>query len=793
MKLKTIAIFFSALFACACTSVRQTSDIQVVESQFIQDGEAQYFIGTNLWYAGRLASTAEGYARLEKELDDLHALGIDNLRVLAVEGEDIEALGKALKAMEQRGMKAVLFLNNAWEWSFGFADYLEKAGAGKQPRPKEDGYSAYMNAMAAFHTNKDAIALNHEYIKSIVGTLKESNAIFSWQISNEPRCFSSETSDKAAFVKYIHSTARLIKSIDSRHMVSTGNEGLYGCEMDMDLVRRVNDCKAIDYMTIHIWPYNWSWTAEGSIAEGVDAAIAKTEDYIDDHIKIASDLRKPMVIEEFGYPRDGFQFTKGSATSGRNALYASVFKRVVESQAEGGVLAGCNFWGWGGSAEPAHVWWEEGDDLCGDPAQEQQGLNSVFTGDSTIEVIREATTALRDNARILVPMQHDWIFKGSDKTISVSTAGSADKNIDVNLVLVTDRSLMIEADTVYNSTISVKAGKAADFDLSQMDAGFYQARVSYICEGREHHIRNFNIGIDPEDIVSEPDVDLAEFDAFWDGALAELVRVPMDAKMEIYPEYSNDVRTTYKVYVNSTDGAVMGGILCVPVKEGRYPVYMEYMGYGADVYPFDPNSYPERIQFLVSVRGQGIFREAAGRWIDRNLDNRDAYYYKGAYCDVVRAIDFVCTLPQADTTRIVALGESQGGAFTFVAAALDKRIKAAAPAVPFMGDFADYWKIVWWPVWEVFDAAKAEGISQDEVLSLMRWFDTKNFAHRITCPVKMGFGLQDPTCPPHTNFAPYNLLTSEKSYICYPYCGHGIWQIDAWREARDAWFGQKIQ
>lgn len=91
-----------------------------------------------------------------------------------------------------------------------------------------------------------------------------------------------------------------------------------------------------------------------------------------------------------------------------------------------------------------------------------------------------------------------------------------------------------------------------------------------------------------------------------------------------------------------------------------------------------------------------------------------------------------------------------------VAAALDSRIRAIAPAVPFMGDFPDYGKIVWWPVY-------------------------------------MSFGLQDPVCPPHTNFAIYNNFGSEeKHFLCVPTCGHAMWKEEAWPPVRQEFFGRVI-
>ena len=140
--------------------------------------------------------------------------------------------------------------------------------------------------------------------------------------------------------------------------------------------------------------------------------------------------------------------------------------------------------------------------------------------------------------------------------------------------------------------------------------------------------------------------------------------------------------------------------------------------------------------------------------------------------------------------RILISGESQGGALAFVAASLGKGAKALAVSVPFMGDFPDYGKIVWWPVHEIMQYAAEEGLSRDSVMEMLSYFDTKNFAGRISCPVLMAFGLQDPVCPPHTNFAAYNQIKSEKKYLCVPTCGHGMWAEPEWNKVREEFFNQ---
>ena len=376
-----------------------------------------------------------------------------------------------------------------------------------------------------------------------------------------------------------------------------------------------------------------------------------------------------------------------------------------------------------------------------------------------------------------------WLFTGKGP-YTLNT--KVDVTGPTKLQLVTDLSLMApEPEIILEKDVEIGQDSILSVKLGKLRPGFYEVRLA-------DSVR-FNIGIRPDDVVSPPD-SAPDFDAFWESTLSALREIPMDAELTIVPEYSNNVRTTYNVTYTSLDGAVAGGILCVPNAEGKYPVVVNYMGYGAPVFYFDPSSAPGQIDYLVSVRGQGIFREEEARWIDRGLSSRETFYYRGAFADAVRAVDFVAGLDKADPDRIVAWGESQGGALTVAAAALDPRIKAIAPAVPFLGDYRDYYKIVWWPVHEVTDTADAEGLDRQELFDMLAYFDIKNLAPRVKCPAYMAFGLQDPTCPPHTNFAIYNNLgSSEKHYLCVPTCGHGMWMEPVWPPIREAFLAEYMK
>lgn len=421
MKLKHL---ITLLMACITLPMMGQPDkgkfVTVENGHFLKDGKPYYYVGTNFWYGAILGSEGQGgdRNRLVKELDYMKKIGIDNLRILV--GSDGErgvttkveptlqvkpgvyndtilaGLDYLLMEMGKRNMVAVLYLNNSWEWSGGYGFYLEHAGAGKQPRPNEDGYPAFMKAMSKYATNQKAHELFYSYVRFILGRtnrytgLKYSDdpAIMSWQIGNEPRAF-----DKAVlpdFEKWLAEASALIRSLDSNHLISIGSEGAWGCEEDWGCYERICSDKNIDYCNIHLWPYNWSWARQDHLIEDLPKAKANTKDYIDRHLEICARLKKPLVMEEFGYPRDDFKFALGTPTNGRDGFYKYVFSLVADNAEQGGYFAGCNFWGWGGFAKPKHEQqWQVGDDYTGDPAQEQQGLNSVFSGDkSTLKVIK---------------------------------------------------------------------------------------------------------------------------------------------------------------------------------------------------------------------------------------------------------------------------------------------------------------------------------------------------------------------------------------------------------------------
>lgn len=396
-------------------------------TKLTKEGVQQTFMGTNLWYASILGSTGEGgdRERLCHELDKLKSLGIDNIRMVTgpdagsalanpakpylqeapgVLNKDIlEGLDYTIAELEKRDMHAVIYLNNAWDWSGGYGFYLKECGHGDSPNANvEGGYDRYVEYSAQFARCKEAQELYYNYIREIVSRknsitgryYKEEPAIMSWQLCNEPRPFARD--NKEPFATWIATAAAIIKSIDGNHLVSTGSEGIIGCEADEELCERIHSDKNIDYITMHIWPANWGWASRANPDSTIENACRKSREYIERHIAMAQKLNKPLVIEEFGYPRKGNISGVGVPTDSRDIYYRCIFEEVERSIADGGPIAGCNFWGWGGKGRPRDAVWCAGDDYLCDPPHEPQGWYSVFDCDTTtIEIIKEYSKKIK--------------------------------------------------------------------------------------------------------------------------------------------------------------------------------------------------------------------------------------------------------------------------------------------------------------------------------------------------------------------------------------------------------------
>ncbi len=425
--------------ASGCThlttgSKRADDFVSVRHGQFQLHGRPHYYVGANLWFGCYLSDAAlsGGRARFVRELDQLQSMGVNNIRLLAgseasplvgaiprgiTRGPNdydealLTGLDFCLAEMAKRNMRAILFLSNYWQWSGSFAEYVRWVTGEKIPDPDQPvmargDWHAFMQFSARFYQTPGAVDLYRGYVVRLISRRNTVNgriyradpAIMTWELANEPRPCADDSSaekDVPIFCDWVDATAQFIHAEDPNHLVCTGSEGVWGCLQKPEVFIAAHKTPTIDYVTVHMWLKNWGWLKEPQLGAEFEIAVGKARDHVEMHTKIATDtLKKPLVLEEFGLPRDHENYLPGSPTLARDEYYRRMFSQVAESCQAGRALQAANFWAWAGEGRAGSPKNSAGEFL-GDPPCEPQGLNSVFDTDtSTHAVIAAANKKL---------------------------------------------------------------------------------------------------------------------------------------------------------------------------------------------------------------------------------------------------------------------------------------------------------------------------------------------------------------------------------------------------------------
>jgi mannan endo-1,4-beta-mannosidase len=407
--IRRIAIFFFCLLAVHVFG-SQAGFVTVKNGQLFRDGKPYRYIGVNYWY-GPLLGTGDGdRARLGRELDFLKRQGITNLRVMVgvdgISGNDshlrfplqiaegkyddkmLDGLDYFMAEAGKRHLSVVLYLTNNWEWTGGYAQYLVWAGKGDLPYPNIAGWNKFSEFISRFYHCDECLQAFKNHCRFIITRINRYTkqpynrepALMAWEIANEPR--PDGVQNTVVFEKWIASMAGFIKSLDKKHLLTTGSEGSMGVEGQIEVWKNIHSIPQIDYATIHIWPKNWGWIDFSAFDKTFAQTKINVQRYVADHAAIADSLHKPLIIEEMGFPRDGHLYAPETPVTARDEYFDMLFSMIGGRYPS---LQGCNVWAFGGEgrASGGQYKWKPGDSFVGDPPQEEQGLNTVFDTDET--------------------------------------------------------------------------------------------------------------------------------------------------------------------------------------------------------------------------------------------------------------------------------------------------------------------------------------------------------------------------------------------------------------------------
>lgn len=399
----------------------------------------------------------------------------------------------------------------------------------------------------------------------------------------------------------------------------------------------------------------------------------------------------------------------------------------------------------------------------------------------------------------VVPNHSDWTYKtGENATFNITVTKN---RVPLNNVQVWYELSYDMMPAFRKDTLSLKGGTLTLNAGSMKTPGFLRCRVWTRQDGRPYEGRA-TAAFSPEAIQSTASLP-EDFHAFWDDAKQANARIPMDTKLRLLPERCTARVNVYEWNVqNYRPGSRMYGILCVPTAPGKYPALLRVPGAGVRGYAGAIAEAEKGIITLeVGIHGIPVTLDrtvytALGqgglyKYQFQNWDNRDEVYYKRVYMGCLRAVDYLCSLPEFNRQNLVVQGGSQGGALAIVTAALDQRVTGVVSFYPALSDLGAYThgRAGGWP--HLFrDASGASEITRKK-LETARYYDVVNFARAVKVPVFYYLGYNDMVCPPTTTYAVYNTINAPKELVVMPEAEHYAY-LEHWTQALE-WIYTKLK
>lgn len=281
----------------------------------------------------------------------------------------------------------------------------------------------------------------------------------------------------------------------------------------------------------------------------------------------------------------------------------------------------------------------------------------------------------------------------------------------------------------------------------------------------------------------------ADLDEYWTRALAEVRATDPQPELTPGPSLAPFAECFHLRFTGVGGARIYAKYLRPREAREPHPAILMFHGYSGnsgdwvDKLPWAARGYSIAV---MDCRGQGGLSEDPGGvrgntlrgHIIRGLDDHpDRLLFRQIYLDTVQLARVVMELPDVDPDRIGATGGSQGGALTLACAALEPRIRKAAPIYPFLCDYQRVWELdlatnAYEELRLYFRHFDPRHEREQEVFTRLGYIDNQHLAPRIRADVLMAVGLMDAVCPPSTQFAAYNKIRSKKELLLYPDFGH---------------------
>ena len=388
--------------------------LTVKGTRLLKGGKPFFISGINYWAGPTLARDGNqaGWDQVRRDLDGIQAAGLNMIRTcVATEGPDTEpfrivptiqpAMGQYDPAgiggvmrfseeLQKRGLYAIYMLNNFWQWSGGFAQYLSWAGAGAIPYPPpapNGNWDRFQHFSGGFYTNAEGgrgVRRLHQLPGAEAGGQPDDHLGAGQRAARHEqrgRVPQVDRRDRAP-----DQVAGAVAAGDDRQRRADAVAALRRPRTSSTITRARRSTSSASTCgpptgtgsARRTWP---GATPRRSSARRSTSTSTPSR---------AAKVGKPILLEEFGFPRDGGSFDPASTVTLRDQYFQEVYA-LVHALMPTTPMAGIMPWAWAGDSRPTHPgeFWKPGDPFIGDPPHEEQGWYSVFDKDTTLKLITE--------------------------------------------------------------------------------------------------------------------------------------------------------------------------------------------------------------------------------------------------------------------------------------------------------------------------------------------------------------------------------------------------------------------
>lgn len=427
------------------------------------------------------------------------------------------------------------------------------------------------------------------------------------------------------------------------------------------------------------------------------------------------------------------------------------------------------------------------------------GFTAVLTLSFNITMAQES----KDVSLTIIPKDGKYLYQTGEKAtmdVRLNGPGGSAGTGTVNY-----RLSFNGKDTIKKGTVKLKNGRAR-LDSTLCQPGFLLCQVSAVVNGDTLRAA-CGFGFDVEKIHASGMLP-RHFDRFWREAKAELLRIPLDAVLEEVEAVDPGDAKRFKVSLAMVGGSRVYGWLHLPEGKGPFPVVLSIPGSGVGRTGRFAGFTEAGIAVLaIEIHGLKPGKQeiiGAVQWIrpaddeirhfvklqagmlagyhSFGMEDPYRYYHRRSLQAAMRALDYLYSRPDMDTSRIIVFGGSQGGGLSLLTAAIDKRVNAVVATVPaFCNNEKGFH-----PLQDIKDQRHRQ-----KVIRTMSYYDAALAAPLIKVPVLIGVGFIDNTCPPANVYSMFNNLGGPKKIENFYTTGHG--SPPNWRAETIQWILENIE